>query len=48
MDKYVLCKLKRISKKWVLWIIKGLLNKIYRRDLIKKKVILLNDYDMWE
>ena len=41
-------KLKRISKKWAPWITKGLLNKMHRRDLIKKKAISSNDHDMWE
>ena len=30
------------------WITKGLLHKMHRRDLIKKKAISSNDHDMWE
>ena len=48
MDKHTPRKLKRISKKRAPWITKGLLNKIHRRDLIKKKAISSNDHDMWE
>ena len=48
MDKHAPRKLKRISKKRAPWITKGLLNKIHRRDLIKKKAISSNDHDMWE
>ena len=48
MDKHAPRKLKRISKKRTPWITKGLLNKMHRRDLIKKKAISLNDHDMWE
>ena len=48
MDKHAPRKLKRISKKRAPWITKGLLNKIHRRDLIKKKAISSNDHEMWE
>ena len=48
MDKHAPRKLKRISKKRTPWITKGLLNKMHRRDLIKKKAISSNDHDMWE
>ena len=48
MDKHAPRKLKRISEKRVPWITKGLLNKMHRRDLIKKKAISSNDNDMWE
>ena len=48
MDKHAPRKLKRISKKRAPWITKGLLNKMHRRDLIKKKAISSNDHDMWE
>ena len=48
MDKNAPRKLKRISKKRAPWITKGLLNKMHRRDLIKKKAISSNDDDMWE
>ena len=47
MDKHAPRKLKRISKKRAPWITKGLLNKMHRRDLIKKKAIPSNDHDMW-
>ena len=36
------------SKKQAPWITRGLLHKMPRRDLIKKKAISLNDYNMWE
>ena len=48
MDKHAPRKLKRISKKRAPWITKGLLHKMHRRDLIKKKAISSNDHDMWE
>ena len=48
MDKHAPRKLKRIGKKRAPWITKGLLNRIHRRDLIKKKAISSNDHDMWE
>ena len=48
MDKHSPRKLKRISKKRAPWITKGLLNKMHRRDFIKKKAISSNDHDMWE
>ena len=48
MDKHAPRKLKRISKKRAPWITKGLLNKIHKRDLIKKKAISSNDHEMWE
>ena len=48
MDKHAPRKLKRVSKKRAPWITKGLLHKIHRRDLIKKKAISSNDHDMWE
>ena len=48
MDKHAQRKLKRISKKRAPWITKGLLNKMHRTDLIKKKAISSNDHDMWK
>ena len=48
MDKHAPRKQKRISKKRAPWITKRLLNKMHRRDLIKKKAISSNDHDMWE
>ena len=48
MDKHAPRKLKRIIKKRAPWITKGLLYKMHRRDLIKKKAISCNDHDMWE
>ena len=48
MDKHAPRKLKRISKKRAPWITKGLLNKMNRRDLIKKKASSSNNHDMWE
>ena len=48
MDKHPPRELKRISKKRAPWITKGLLHKMHRRDLIKKKAISSNDHDMWE
>ena len=48
MDKHAPRKLKRISKKRAPWITKGLLHKMHRRDLIKKKAISSNDHDMLE
>ena len=48
MDKNAPRKIKRISKKRVSWITKGLLHKMHRRDLTKKKVISSNDHDMCE
>ena len=41
-------KLKRIGKKCAPWITRGLLHKMRKRSLIKKKAISLNDHDMWE
>ena len=48
MDKHAPRKLKRISKKRATWITRGLLHKMHRRDLIKKKAISSNDHVMWE
>ena len=48
MDKHAPCKLKRNSKKRHPWITRGLLHKMHRRDLIKKKAISSNDHVMWE
>ena len=48
MDKHAPRKLKRISKKRAPWITRGLLHKMHRRDLIKKKAISSNDHVMWE
>ena len=48
LDKHVPRKLKRISKKRAPWITRGLLHKIHRRDLIKKKAVSSNDHDIWE
>ena len=48
MDKHAPRELKRISKKRAPWITKGLLHKMHRRDLIKKKAISSNDHDTWE
>ena len=48
MDKHAPRKLKRISKKRAPWITRGLLHKMHKRDLIKKKAISSNDRVMWE
>ena len=48
MDNHTPRKLKRISKKRAPWITRGLLRKMHRRDLIKKKAISSNYHDMWE
>ena len=48
MDKHAPRKLKRISKKRAPWITRGLLHKMHRRDLIKKKAISSNNHVMWE
>ena len=48
MDKHAPRKLKRISKKRAPWITRGLLDKMLRRDLIKKKAICSSDHVMWE
>ena len=47
MDKHAPRKLKRISKKRAPWITRGLLHRMHRRDLMKKKAIS-NDHVMWE
>ena len=48
MDKNAPRKLNRISKKRASWITRGLLHKMHRRDLNKKKAISSNDHVMWE
>ena len=48
MDKHAPRKLKRINKKRAPWITRGLLHKMHKRDLIKKKAISSNDRVMWE
>ena len=48
MDKHAPRKLKRISKKRAPWITRGLLHKMHKRDLIKKKAISSNGHVMWE
>ena len=48
MDKHAPRKPKIISKKRAPLITKGLLHKMHRRDLIKKKAISSTNHDMWE
>ena len=48
MDKHAPRNLKRISKTAARWIARGILHKMHRGELIKKRAISSSDHDMWE